>query len=422
MSEPGGNVSGVPRRVIKVVAIMIGAVAAGGSPAAAGLAAHASATTSSPWSQTDYNAAQSRANLAETILTRAKVAQAVHLRAITIGLKPPSQACSQEVDSLALPGGDVYVAGGGFVARYGAATGDLLWRRSTSVSSQDLLDSVAVGDGLVVFGGSDCGSASDPRGTIQAFNATTGKLAWTRPVTAFHGALDTLVVSSGLVVSAGFSEGTGPQLSVRRIGTGALVWKSVRDASCSGRMLVVSQVVITGGDCNAGTQAIIGRKLASGARVWQRAGVWKLQRGDASSVAGHQVFVTSPHGTIVSLNPLTGKTQFALPGATAILAVGFDRAYAACGSDVCAYGRSTGQLRWQVNVGFTPALAAEADGVLYLDGGIALNTGNGSTIATLWTGRSASSLAISDGRIAAVTGPPPFTRTKVIDLYGLKGS
>jgi len=412
----------VPRQAIKVAAIIVSALAAAGGLSAAGPAAHAAATTSSPWSQTDYNAAQSRANLAETILTRANVAQTVHLRAITIRLKPPSQACSQQVDSLALPGGSVYVAGGGFVAKYDAATGHLRWRQSTSVSSQDLLDSIAVGGGLVVVGGNDCGSASDPRGAMQAFNARTGKLAWTRPVTPILGALDTLVVSNGFVVSAGDSPGGGPVLSVRRIGTGALVWKSLSDASCNGRMLVVAQVVITGGDCNAGTQAIIGRKLASGAKVWQRAGVWKLQRGDASSLAGHHVFVTNPKGTIVSLNPLTGRRQFALPGATAVLAVGSGRAYAACGSDVCAYSASDGSLRWKVSVGFTPALAAEAGSVLYLDGGIALNTGNGKTLATLWAGRSASSLAISDGRIAAVTGPPPFTKTKVIDLYGLKGS
>ena len=411
----------VPRRAINATTIVLTVLAAAaGTSAAAEPAAQPAARTSSPWSQTDYNAAQSRANPAEKILTRATVGKIVHLRAITIRLKPPAQACSQQVDSLALPGGSVYAAGGGFVAKY-AATGHLLWRRSTSVSSQDRLGSTAVGDGLVVFGGSDCGSASDPQGAIQAFNATTGKLAWTRPVTAFHGALDTLLVSS-LVVSAGFSEGTGPQLSVRRIGTGALVWQSVSDASCSGRVLVVAQVVITGGDCNAGAQAIIGRKLATGALVWKRAGAWRLQRGDASSVAGHQVFVTSPGGTVVSLNPLTGKTQFVLPGATAVLAVGFDQVYAACGSDVCAYSKSTGKLRWQVNVGFTPALAAEAGGVLYLDGGVVLNTGNGHTLRALWTGRSASSLAIGGGRIAAVTGPLPFIETKVIDLYGLKGS
>src|SRR6266446_5425615 len=82
----GGNVSHVPRQAIKVAAIIVSALAAAGGLSAAGPAAHAAATTSSPWSQTDYNAAQSRANLAETILTRANVAQTVHLRVITIRL------------------------------------------------------------------------------------------------------------------------------------------------------------------------------------------------------------------------------------------------------------------------------------------------------------------------------------------------
>lgn len=413
--------SNVHRRPIKVATIVVTALAAAGGSAGAKLAAQPAATTASPWSQTNYNAAQSRANLAETILTRAKVAKIVHLRAITI--RPTAQSCSQQVDSLAVPGSSVYAAGGGFVAKYDAASGRLLWRRSTSDTTQDINDSIAIGDGLVVVGGSQCGSASDPLGVIQAFNATTGKLAWTRPITPLEGELDTLAVSGGLVVSAGDSPGSGPQLSVRRISTGALVWKSNSDVSCRGRMLVVAHVVITGGssDCSAGAPPIIGRKLASGALVWQRTGAWTLQRGDASSSAGHHVFVTNPKGTVVSLNPLTGRRQFALPGATTVLAVGEAQAYATCGSDVCAYSTSDGSLRWKLSVGFTPALAAEADGVLYLDGGLALDTGNGKTLATLWTGRSALLLAISDGRIAAVTAPP-FTSSKVIDLYGLKGS
>jgi outer membrane protein assembly factor BamB len=410
-------------RAIKVATIVVIALAAAGGPAGAAEPAQSAATTASPWTQTNYNAAQSRANLAETILTRAKVAKILHLRAITIRPKSAGQSCSQQVDSLALPGSSVYAAGGGFVAKYSAASGRLLWRRSTNDTSQDINDSIAVGDGLVVVGGDQCGSASDPFGIIQAFNATTGKLAWTKPITPLEGELHTLAVSNGLVVSAGQSPGSGPQLSVRRIRTGALVWKSNSDVSCNGRLLVVAQVVLTGGstDCTGGTPPIIARKLASGARMWQRTGAWTLQRGDASSSAGRHVFATNQNGTVVSLNPLTGRRQFALPEATAVLAVDAAQAYAACGSDVCAYSTSDGSLRWRVSVGFTPALAAEADGVLYLDGGLALHTGNGKTLATLWTGRSALSLAISDGRIAAVTAPP-FALSKVIDLFGLKGS
>jgi hypothetical protein len=50
------------------------------SAADIGLAAAAAA---SPWSQTDYNAAQSRANLTERTLTRAAVGKIVYLRSIT---------------------------------------------------------------------------------------------------------------------------------------------------------------------------------------------------------------------------------------------------------------------------------------------------------------------------------------------------
>jgi hypothetical protein len=59
-------------------------------------------------------------------------------------------------------------------------------------------------------------------------------------------------------------------------------------------------------------------------------------------------------------------------------------------------------------------MAAEADGVLYLDQGVALNSSTGKTIAALWSG-GATGLAIGDGRIAVVTDP------RVIDLFGLRG-
>src|SRR5215469_8196621 len=128
-------------RPIKVATIVVTALAAAGGSAGAKFAAQPAATTASPWSQTNYNAAQSRANLAETILTRAKIANIVHLRAITIQPKSVAQSCSQQVDSLALPGSSVYAAGGGFVAKYNAASGRLLWRRSTSDASQGINDS-----------------------------------------------------------------------------------------------------------------------------------------------------------------------------------------------------------------------------------------------------------------------------------------
>ncbi len=83
-------------------------------------------------------------------------------------------------------------------------------------------------------------------------------------------------------------------------------------------------------------------------------------------------------------------------------------------SGLCAYDSAAGTLRWQVTIpGSSPALAAEAGGILYLDQGMALNTKTGRTIKVLWQNATATSLVIGNGRIAAVTDP------RIVDLYGL---
>jgi hypothetical protein len=96
------------------------------------------------------------------------------------------------------------------------------------------------------------------------------------------------------------------------------------------------------------------------------------------------------------------------------------RAYATCGSSqpfsLCAYNIGDGALEWQDND--SVSLAAEADGVLYVDSGPALNAATGKVIKTLWSARdgTASELAVGNGRIAVVSDP------RVLDLFGLKGS
>jgi hypothetical protein len=146
------------------------------------------------------------------------------------------------------------------------------------------------------------------------------------------------------------------------------------------------------------------------------AGAWQIQRGDLPGPGGHHFYAVSPPGSVLDLNPANGQAQHTLTGATAVLAVDGSRAYAACGSSfgVCAYITSTGDLVWNSpNVG-SPALAAEAGGVLYLDSGDVLNASTGD-ITFLWSGR-AQSTVVGNGRIGAVTDP------RVLDLYGLPGS
>lgn len=379
----------------------------------------AAATSSSPWSQTDYNAAQSRANLTEQTLTRATVGKIQYLRSVTAP-PIPSTGCftGPAVIAPVLTGGSLYAITSGVLTKYNPATGGIIWLRNPDPSFSTVYTSLAVADGLVVVGEIDCGSVSDPNGTIQAFNAATGALVWSQPITPDGGALSQLVVSGGYVVASGTSPGGGQPVSVHKLATGALVWYRLTNPCARGDVLVDAQVVIAYTCSSANVEKLVGSNLATGARIWHISGNWQLQRGDTDTTAGRHVFVTNPSGSVVSLNPLTGNTQYALAGASDVLAVDASQAYASCGTNgVCAYDSATGSLRWQENTPVSPALAAEAGGVLYVDLGYALNTATGQTLADLWQPYSpATALVIGDGRIAAVTDP------RIVDLYGLPGS
>ena len=93
-------------------------------------------------------------------------------------------------------------------------------------------------------------------------------------------------------------------------------------------------------------------------------------------------------------------------------------------TQICAYSISTGSLQWQKSF-FTSVIsmkrATEADGVLYLATGQALNASTGQVIGNVWglgtyNFHAPSAMAVGDGRIA-VAGDP-----RVLDLYGLPGS
>jgi putative pyrroloquinoline-quinone binding quinoprotein len=376
----------------------------------------AAGTVSSRWNQTNYNAAQSRANVTEQTLTRATASKIRHLRSVTA---PPisGNGCftGPAVVAPVLTGGSLYAVTSGRLSRYNAATGSIIWRHNPDPSFSTNYTTLGVAQGLVVVGEIGCDSVSDPNGFIQAFSAATGALVWSQPITPAGGALSQLVIFNGYVVAAGTSPGGGQPVSVHKLTTGALIWYRLPDQCAPGDVLVDAQVVV-GYSCSAtGAVRLVGNNLATGARIWRRSGNWQLQRGDTATTAGRHVFATNPSGSVVSLNPLTGQTQYALARASGVLAVSGSQAYASCGIAVCAYNSATGSRQWRVNAG-SGALAAEAGGVLYLDNGFALNTATGHTLTGLWTpSATAAWLVIGDGRIAAVTA------SRVIDLYGLPG-
>jgi hypothetical protein len=407
----------------KTAAVLALAASLGGT----GLAGSASSSVGTPgWLDTDANAAGSRANLAETALTPAAVTKVKYLRSITSPLAPPGANCPSPIVAPLVAGGSLYAITNSRLSKYDPATGNLIWRSTPNRAFNVFYHSLAISGNLLIVGGSFCGSASEPPNVFYAYNATTGSLVW--KATPGEGFSQAVIVGS-FVVTAG-QDAAGSFVTVLSLSNGNIAWNSSGCMSGgSGAPIVVGQLVISYGCDNQGNATLKADNLATGALVWSLpTGGWTLQRGDLAGSAGTHLYATDPSGTVVDLNPQTGKQQYPLSGAVNVLAVDTSRAYATCGSggqSVCGYDVSTGALDWQdAPNGDPPGLAAEADGVLYLDDGLALNAATGLVIKRLWapvcftacTSDLPTALAVGDGRIAVVSDP------RVLDLFGVPGS
>lgn len=385
-----------------------------------GVTAVSAVTVSSPWSQTDSNSALSRANLTEQTLTSATVGKVRYLRGVAAPLilpNPNECAGGSGVTAPVLTGGSMYAITEGRLTKYNPATGAILWQRTPDPAFQSQYNWLSVAYGLVIIGGSGCYSETASSGDIQAFNASTGALVWSSGTGQGY-LLDQMVVPNGYVVTSA-SGVYGQIVTVRKVTTGAVVWSiSSSDPGCYpiNTLVVARKVLWESVNCDTGAVTLMASNLSTGTLAWSDPGNWHVQRGDSGLSSGHLLYATSPGGTVVALDPLTGKTRYSLAGAGNVLAVDSSRVYADCGSlGVCAYSTASGSKQWSAQPGYTASLAAEAGGVLYLDNGVALNAATGKTIVSLPSGPAARALVIGDGRIAMVTDP------RVIDLYGLPG-
>jgi outer membrane protein assembly factor BamB len=313
----------------------------------------------------------------------------------------------------------VYVVGGGWLSKYNAATGKLLWRSNPDRTFDTVYESLSLSDNLVLVAGFPCGSASDPGGNVYAFNATTGALVWSAG--AADGLVESVVVGTSYVVTTGVAAGSeGYNLTVIKLSNGKHVW--ISDPGCfppdQAPPVVVGQVVMGYGCDNLGRSVLEGMDIATGAVLWTLPTGWIAQRGDLAGSAGAHFFATAPSGTVDDLNPLTGQVGYSLGQAASVLAVDTSRVYATCGtSDLCAYNIGTGAVEWQKTNPSGTTFVAEADGVLYLNSGEALNATTGQGIKKIWSvSPPVTEMAVGDGRIAVIASDP-----RVVDLYGLPG-
>ena len=381
------------------------------------LASSKSATENSPWFDTNSNAAGSRANPTEKVLSPTAVTKAKYLRNVVVPPIPPKAQCQEDVAAPVPVGGYLYLITNGSLSKYNAATGKLVWRRIPDRTFSTIYDSLAVSGNLVVLGGFDCLSASEPVGNLWAYNTSTGALMWSNGGPEGR-EIDDAVIATSYVITEG-ADAIGSVAQVFNLNNGDLVWSTQQGCGIGGHAVVVDLVVISYGCDTQGQATLEGNGLTTGALLWTLPGNWTIQRGDLSGSLGRHLYVTNPSGAAVDLNPLTGQVRYSLNGAGTVLAVDTSRVYATCGSnglELCAYSISTGALEWQ-NTQLSASLAAEADGVLYLQSGAVLNASTGHTITTGLRKYilGASAIAVGDGRIAVVTVH------QVLDLFGLPG-
>jgi PQQ-like domain len=408
-------------KTVAVLALAASCVVIGVPPSLAG-SERSPATVQSGWYDTDSNAAHSRANLAEKVLTPSAVTKAKYLRSVVSPPAPPNAPCGTTGIAAPLPyGGKLYVIANASVRKYNPATGKLIWRHA--LNSNFVYDSLAISGNLVITAASDCLSNSEPSGIVYALNASTGAVVW-KSAPAGNGPADDMTKVGSYVITEGV-DAVGVGVSVLNLGDGSPAWSSFCDSGSTPRpsALVVGMLVLSYGcDSQGNNQTLDARNLATGALVWSLPGFWTAQRGDLSGSAGKHLYATNPSGPVVDLNPLTGQVKYSLSQAVNVLAVDASRVYATCGTNgqyVCAYNISTGTLEWEdTQLLSSPALAAEADGVLYLDFGVALNAATGKVIKKFATGYNppVAALAVGDGRIAVSQ-----QYSRVLDLFGLPG-
>jgi PQQ-like domain len=379
------------------------------------LASGKSATESAPWFDTNSNAEGSRANLKEEVLSPTAVPKVKYLRSVVAPPISPKAQCDENVAAPVLVGGYLYVITDGELSKYNPATGALVWRRIPDPTFGIIYTSLAVSGNLVILGGSSCLSQSEPPGFLYAYNTSTGALVWSSgPVRE----IDDAVIATSYVITEGF-DAIGSVAQVFNLTNGSFVWSTQQGCGIGRTLAVVVALVVMSNGCDTqGNATLEANSLSTGALLWSLPGNWGIQRGDLSGSAGKHLYATNPSGTTVALNPLTGQVQYSL-GTVGVLAVDTSRVYANCASGICAYNINTGALDWQGYPGGA-SVAAEADGVLYLNSGAALNAATGQVITTLWGVAEPSvgtshAIAVGDGRIAVASDP------RVLDLFGLPG-
>ncbi|MEU8612639.1 PQQ-binding-like beta-propeller repeat protein [Actinoplanes sp. NPDC048791] len=315
------------------------------------------AAVAAEWTQPGYGAGDTYYNPGESIINADSI-NAVRRR-WTVALPEARERCARAAAPV-VAGGRVFVAQETGVSAYQAGTGRPSWRFTWSSPEDESTPYLAVSGGLLIVANQGCQSQSDPDGTVRALDTASGRLVWTRQVSA---PVESLVVDRGIAVVSGESMSDTPTVIGLAVSDGTQRWQladhSSAGVSAGGRVLV-SRV---GG---VGTSAL---SVTTGAVVWTRKIAWA---GQAASPAGDRFYASGSRNEMVSVDAATGAVRWtAARKASPLIATDGRRVYRAMAKGIEALDAGTGARRWTVSLPGNAGQPVRAGGLLYatVDGG-----------------------------------------------------
>jgi hypothetical protein len=118
-------------KIVALLALAASCLVIGVPSSLAASKSDTAATTKAGWYDTDPNAAHSRANPAEKVLSAAAVTKVKYLRSVVSPPTSPRAPCGPQDIAAPLPyGGSLYAITDGKLSKYNPATGKLIWRRT----------------------------------------------------------------------------------------------------------------------------------------------------------------------------------------------------------------------------------------------------------------------------------------------------
>jgi len=369
------------------------------------------AMSSSTWPQTDSDAALSRFNPAESTLTADNVAKVRYRRS---WVSPPNtDACFGDAPlSPVVADGRMYTVFDSRVYAVDIASGKVRWSKSVSLFGARL----AVSDGRLFVGQVNC-SPIDPGGTVEAFDAKSGRRLWSGSIT--NGSLQNMVVAGHHVLVGGDSIGSGAGLTSFNARTGAVEWLST---DCTAPVVVNWRVVSGCWDSDERLAfELRALRLADGSTLWSRPDLPATpSRADSAGSGGTDVFVVTDT-ELVDVRASDGTTRWST-AAHRVLAVDKQRVYVRCSetevdTDVCALSRADGSQVWSTSNPVTQPVVAVAGKLVYVSGGQVLSASTGAVATTIAYGNEqVRSLVVASGRIFVGSS------SRTIDVFGLPGS